>query len=183
MPWVRLFVFAGAIAAAPSAWLGQCRLCDRPTTVRMDNATNGDVQIQIETNLSFDRLIFSGAGPGSATIRPDGSSAAEGSVTEVGPRAMVGTVLVHGDPGRGVRIELPRRIELYSMSGGRLTLEDVTTDAVAAPHLDPAGNLSFRFGGRLILTGDSDGPYRGDLPITVDYTDDPTASGGSLTAR
>jgi len=35
--------------------------------------------------------------------------------------------------------------------------------------LDGAGNLSFRFGGRLRINGDADGGYRGDVPITVDY--------------
>ena len=50
-----------------------------------------------------------------------------------------------------------------------LTLDDVGTDLSSAPHLDAAGNLIFRFGGKLIVSGDADGPYRGDLPITVEY--------------
>ena len=103
------------------------------------------------------------------TIRPDGSSGAEGGVADVGPRAMVGTVLVHGQPGRAVRIELPRRVDLFSVSGGRLTVVDIASDAPALPRLDAAGNLSFRFGGRLVVSGDADGQYRGDLPITVEY--------------
>jgi hypothetical protein len=147
----------------------QCRLCDQPTTDRSETTASDDVQLQIETNLNFDRLILTGPGNGAATIRPDGSNGAEGSVAQVGPRAMVGTVLVHGQPGRAVRVDLPRRIELYSSSGGRITLDDVVSDASATPRLDAAGNLSFRFGGRLILSGDADGQYRGDLPITVEY--------------
>ena len=43
------------------------------------------------------------------------------------------------------------------------------TDLPAAPRLDSAGSLSFRFGGRLVVNGDADGQYRGDLPITVEY--------------
>ena len=88
---------------------------------------------------------------------------------QLGPRAMVGSVQVHGEANRAVRVELPHRIELYSISGGRITLDDVTSDLSSSPHLDAAGNLSFRFGGRLVLTGDADGPFRGDLPITVEY--------------
>lgn len=184
MSWLRLFILAAALTSAPGVAIGQCRLCEQPTTAaRPIDAITGDVQIQVETNLSFDRLILADSGAGAATIRPDGSSAAEGSVTGIGPRATVGTVLVHGDPGRAVRIEVPRRIELYTLSGGRLTLEEVTTDAAAAPRLDSAGNLSFRFGGRLIISGESDGQYQGDLPITVDYADDLTASAESLSAR
>jgi hypothetical protein len=68
-----------------------------------------------------------------------------------------------------VRIEMPRRIELRSLGGGQLTVDDVASDAPAAPRLDAAGNLTFRFGGRLLVSGDVDGQYRGDLPITVEY--------------
>lgn len=164
-------MIAALIAACvlPSSAGAQCRLCDQPITAIPEETPEGDINLQIETNLNFDRLILDGAGTGAATIRPNGSSGAEGSVMGVGPRAMVGTVLVHGGPNRAVRVELPRRVELFSLSGGRMTLDDVASDLPSAPHLDAAGNLSFRFGGRLVISGDADGPYRGDLPITVEY--------------
>jgi hypothetical protein len=161
------WLFAAAGAATPA--FAQCRLCDQPTTNRHEDSPGGDVQLQIETNLNFDRLILSGGGSGAVTIKPDGSSGSEGAVADVGPRAMVGTVLVHGEPGRAVRIDLPRRADLFSMSGGRITVVDIASDAPAQPRLDAAGNLSFRFGGRLIVSGDADGQYRGDLSITVEY--------------
>ena len=82
---------------------------------------------------------------------------------------MVGTVLVHGEPNRALRVDMPRRVELFGSAGTRLVLDDLTTDLSGVPHLDAAGNLSFRFGGRLSFTGDADGQYRGDLPITVEY--------------
>jgi hypothetical protein len=160
---------AGAAAASSSPATGQCRLCAQPSTQLPVASADGDVELRVETGLDFDRLIFSGSGIGAATVRPDGSNAAEGVVTAVGPRATVGTVLVHGEPGRALRVDLPHRIELYSMSGARITLDQVTTDLPPAPRLDSAGNLSFRFGGRLMVTGDADGQYRGDLPISVDY--------------
>jgi hypothetical protein len=163
------FAALAAAAATVSPAGAQCRLCTQPTTDRPPDSADGDVQLQVETGLSFDRLIISGAGLGAATIRPDGANSVEGAVVEISPRAMVGTVLVHGDANRAVRVELPRRIELYSLSGGRITLDDVTTDLKGTPRLDAAGNLSFRFGGRLIVSGDTDGQYRGDLPITVEY--------------
>jgi hypothetical protein len=154
---------AGASAA-------QCRLCELPATASSGAlATGGDVQLEIETNLSFDRLVLAGAGNGAATIRPDGSRGTEGSVIELGPRATVGTVLVHGQPNRTVRIEIPRRVELFSLAGGRMTLDDVSTDVPSVTRLDAEGNITFRFGGRLVLAGDCDGPYRGDLPISVEY--------------
>src|SRR6185437_3923424 len=163
-----LIVAVTASVGAPPA-IAQCRLCEQPTTALPTDGPDGEVQLQIETKLDFDRLILSGSGAGAATIRPDGTQLAEGGVIDLGPRAMVGTVLVHGQAGRSVRVELPHRIELYSVGGGQITLDDITSDLPAIPKLDPAGNLSFRFGGRLIVSGDSDGQYRGDLPITVEY--------------
>jgi hypothetical protein len=156
-----------SVGALPA--LAQCRLCEQPTTALPTDGPDGDVQLQIETKLDFDRLILSGAGAGAATIRPDGTQLAEGGVIDLGPRAMVGTVLVHGEAGRSIRVDLPHRIELYSVGGGRITLDDITSDLPAMPRLDPAGNLTFRFGGRLMVSGDSDGQYRGDLAITVEY--------------
>src|SRR5437667_12105316 len=116
--------FAGiaAAAAASSPASAQCRLCDQPAIQRVEDGTNGDVQLQIETELNFDRLILSGAGAGAATIRPDGANEAQGAVIEISPRSMVGTVLVHGEANRSVRVELPHRIELYPPGGGRITL-------------------------------------------------------------
>jgi hypothetical protein len=160
---------AVAVFASDGPAGAQCRLCSTPTTELPTPSADSDVQLQVETSLSFDRLILSGNGPGAATIRPEGAKASEGAVMAVGPRATVGMVTVHGGPNRALRVELPRRIELFSLSGGRITLEDVTSDLPSSPRLDAAGNLSFRLGGRLIVNGDSDGQYRGDLSITVEY--------------
>ena len=82
---------------------------------------------------------------------------------------MVGTAVVHGTADRIVRVELPQRIDLYSIGGGRITLDQVVSDLPSLPRLDSAGNLSFRFGGRVSISGDADGDYRGELPITVEY--------------
>ena len=144
-------------------------MCEQPTTAAPLDTPSGDVQLTIETNLNFDRMVLSGAGAGAVTIRTNGSNGVEGSVLEISPRATVGTVLVHGDPNRAVRIDVPRRIQLFSLSGGQITLDDVNVDVPVVSRLDAAGNLSFRFGGRLVVSGDTDGPYRGDLPITVEY--------------
>jgi hypothetical protein len=162
---------AAAVAAAAISWPAgaQCRLCPAPVTTPDEPGAKQDIRIEIETSINFDRLIMSGEGQGAAVIRPDGSHAAEGNVSEVGPRAMVGTATVHGDPGRAVRVELPQRIELYSMNGGNISFDQVMSDLPSLPRLDSAGNLTFRFGGRVKISGDAGGQYRGDLPITVEY--------------
>ena len=169
VPLVTALAAFGAAAQLDAPARAQCRLCDQPTTQMPVDSADGDVQLTVETGLDFDRMIFVGSGFGAATVRPDGSNAAEGVVAAVGPRSTVGTVLVHGEPGRALRVEVPHRIELYSLSGGRVTLDQVATDLPPMPRLDSAGNLSFRFGGRLVVTGDTDGQFRGDLPITVEY--------------
>ena len=170
-PKFLALVLAAGAAAAATPWPAgaQCRLCGNPTTTREDPVDGGDVRLEIESSLNFDRLVLFGEGQGAAVIRPDGSSAAEGTVAGISPRAVVGTASVHGQPGRAIRVELPRRIELYSLGGGRISVEDVTSDLPSLPRLDGAGNLTFRFGGRVRISGDADGEYRGDLPITVEY--------------
>ena len=156
-------------AAIPVPAAAQCRLCDAPATVRSEEAAKGDVRLEIETSLNFDRLILLGQGEGSAVLRPDGSSASAGTIADISPRAMVGTVTVHGEAGRTIRIDLPRRIVLHSLSGGEVTFDDVASDLPSLPRLDAGGNLTFRFGGRLRVSGDAEGDYRGDLPITAEY--------------
>ena len=147
----------------------QCRLCDSPTTVREAEDSKNQVQLEVESSIAFDRLVLFGAGEGTAVLRPDGSSSGTGNVADLSPRAMVGSATVRGEPGRMIRIELPRRIVLHSISGGEITFDDVVSDLPSLPRLDSAGNLTFRFGGRLRINGDADGEYRGDLPITAEY--------------
>jgi hypothetical protein len=162
---------AAAVAAlcAPRQLSAQCRLCDTPSTVRPEDTGKGAVQLEVETSLTFDRLILLGQGDGTATLRPDGSTASLGTVADISPRAMVGTVTVRGEAGRAIRVDLPRRIVLHSLSGGEVTFDDVTTDLPPLPRLDAGGKLTFRFGGRLRVSGDAEGDYRGDLPITAEY--------------
>jgi Domain of unknown function (DUF4402) len=158
---------AAVVGLSPAR--GQCRLCDKPTTALSQSAAGDGIDLEIETSLDFDRLILAGEGQGAALIRPDGSVAAQGALAGVSARAMVGTALVHGEPGRAVRVELPPRIDLYSVNGGRIAVDDVVSDLPSLPKLDSAGNLTFRFGGRVTVTGDSEGDYRGNMPITVEY--------------
>ncbi len=162
-------MLAGAVSAAlPRPAAAQCRLCTSPTTAPMQNGTGDDIRLEIETNLDFDRLIVAASGVGDATLRPDGSGLATGSIS-MGPRARVATVIVHGEPGRLVRIDVPRRMDLFSIEGSRLTFDQVETDAPDMPRLDSVGNLTFHVGGHVRFAGNEDGDFRGDLAITVDY--------------
>jgi uncharacterized protein DUF4402 len=167
--FLALLLVAGSVAVVNTPAGAQCRLCSAPTTAPAQKADSKPVELQIESSLNFDRLVLSGAGQGSAVIRPDGSSSAQGAIESISGRAMVGSATVHGEPGRAVRVELPRRITLFSLSGSQITFDNVVSDLPSLPRLDSAGNLSFRFGGRLTVSGDAEGDYRGDLSITVEY--------------
>ena len=168
--FLALLIAAGAASAGDlSPALGQCRLCAKPSSALGAPADDHDIQLAVESSINFDRLVMFGQGDGAAIIRPDGSSAAEGTVADIGPRAMVGTATIHGQPGRAIRVELPRRIDLYSVNGGRISFDQIESDLPSLPRLDSTGNLSFRFGGRLRVSGDADGQYRGELPISANY--------------
>lgn len=173
MRWKQLLLLVFACAAGMSVLAvpagAQCRLCDTPVTTRDDPAGTGPISLEIETSLDFDRLVLLGAGEGTATLLPNGQRSVSGMVGDLSGRAMVGSALVHGEAGRAVRIDLPARIELYSLSGARITIEDIVSDLPSGARLDAAGALSFRFGGRLHISGDAEGEYRGDVPITVEY--------------
>lgn len=164
----HVFIASMAFVVAHSAQ-AQCRLCATPTTALDDQTDSGKVTVEIETSLNFDRLILFGAGDGSVVLRPDGSGSAQGAIEGLGPRAMVGTAVLRGEPGRAIRVDLPSRIELYSLSGGRISFDQVTSDLPSLPRLDSNGTLTFRFGGRISISGDADGDYRGDLPISAEY--------------
>ncbi len=167
LPVLALAAGMSTVPVPPAA--AQCRLCDTPTTIRGEGSGDGPVSLEIETSLDFDRLILLGAGEGSATLLPDGSRSVSGVVSDLSGRAMVGSATVRGEAGRTVRVDLPRRIELYSLSGGKITIDDIVSDLPASARLDSAGTLGFRFGGRLRISGDAEGEYRGDVPITVEY--------------
>ena len=167
LPVLALAAGMSTVPVIPAA--AQCRLCDNPTTSRDEGSAEGIVSLEIETSLDFDRLILLGSGDGSATLLPDGSRSVSGVVGAISGRAMVGSAVIRGEAGRSVRVELPRRIELFSLSGGRITIEDIVSDLPSVARLDSAGALAFRFGGRLSISGDAEGDYRGDVPITVEY--------------
>ncbi len=173
---------ANRIALCAGAWLAaavavavttparaQCRLCDVPTTAAPSIADTGRISLTLDATLDFDRLVLNGAGEGSATILPNGERRSSGSVAAISGSAMVGAVAIRGEAGRAVRIDLPSRIQLYTLAGGSIAIDEIVSDIGDDPRLDSAGNLSFRFGGRVTVSGDSDGDYRGDLPITVEY--------------
>ncbi len=162
-------LLSGAFAM-PGPAGAQCRLCATPTTESTSKPTSDLVRIEVQTRLDFDQLVvMDNATPGTARLQPDGTASVSGSISALSGRAMVGSVIVRGEPGRLVRIGLPGSIALYGIGGGSIRLDSLTTDLPAQPRLDSRGSLQFRFGGALHVEGGVEGEYRGDVPITVDY--------------
>jgi hypothetical protein len=168
-PFASVLAAFAALAVGSAPASGQCRLCATPTTIAADEPGAGAIALEVQTSIDFGRLVVAAAGEGSAVLRPDGSASATGSIADALTRAIVGSAVVQGQPGKAVRIQLPARIVLTSSSGSQIIFEDVLSDLPSLPRLDAGGRLAFRFGGRLRVTGDAEGQYRGDLPILVEY--------------
>ena len=162
-------LLAGALVM-PGAAAAQCRLCATPTTQVSDENSSDTVRIEVQARLDFDQLVvMDGNMPGTARLLPDGTASVSGSIGALSGRAMVGSVLVRGEPGRLVRIGLPGSISLFGLRGGSIRLDSLATDLPGQPRLDSQGLLQFRFGGAVHVDGNVEGDYRGDVPITVDY--------------
>jgi Domain of unknown function (DUF4402) len=168
-PLALTALLCGALGMSAPA-LAQCRLCETPATDISDQSISPTVRIEVQTRLDFDQLVIMDAAlPGTARLLPDGTASTSGAIGALSGRAMVGSVVVRGEPGRLVRIGLPSVIELYGITGSSIRLDSLVTDLPAQPRLDAQGSLQFRFGGALHVNGNVEGDYRGDVPITVDY--------------
>ncbi len=170
-PRLALILLVGALAAFadPRAAGAQCRLCEAPDLTVPEGAERPPLEVTIDTDLDFDRLLLATTGSGTARLAPDGTRLASGAIASIGGRAVVARVLVHGAPGRAVSVDLPARVEMIGMKGGMLIIERLISDLPDDPKLDSNGELAFRIGGELSLDGEADGEYRGSLPVAVDY--------------
>jgi hypothetical protein len=167
-----LCALASAVAASPAS-AAPCLLCGQPeASGRTGPATGGEDQplrIEIAAQLDFSR-IAAGTGGGSVEIDPgSGTRRLSGNVRDLGGMALSGEAIITGAPGRGVRIFLPAVIDLESDGGRTARVIDVASDAGPAPRIGPDGTLRVRFAGRLAVSGDADGNYRGRIPISAEY--------------
>lgn len=154
----------------PAPTVAQCRLCETPETQRDGELGSSSVKLEVQAALDFDRLVLLQSGSSAtARLNPDGSHSTSGALATLSARAMVGSVVVRGEPGKSVQITLPREILLYGIKGGTIRLGAIASDIPANPRLDSQGVLRFRFGGELTIEGDIEGDYRGDIPLNVDY--------------
>ena len=158
-----------AAPASPQDVQAPCRLCDTSST-SIDDKPAAPVSLDVEASLDFDQLILAGTGDGSAELGPDGTRIVTGAVTAISARAMVGEVAIRGEPGRLLRVDLPRNIELFGFNGGSIQhrIRSVPTCRRRRASIRTAGSVSDSAESsacRAIRMGE----FRGDVPIDVDY--------------
>jgi hypothetical protein len=145
-----------------------CRLC-AANPIAADKHPDKPLKLEVQTRLEFDKVVFAGLGEGQFMLSPQGAAHLSGAAAAAGARAMPGSVLIRGEPGRAVRIDLPARVELLGEGKGAIRIDSIVTDLPDFPRIGDDGTLSFRFGGDLRISGDSDGAYRGSVDIVVEY--------------
>jgi Domain of unknown function (DUF4402) len=164
-PILLAIVMLCAATAADADYDAACATC----AIREAVETATELRIEIRTELNFSRATVTGRG-GNIRVDPQsGSRAVDGGVVDLGGMALAGNAIVHGSPGKMVRIEMPSTVRMSNARGGALTIRNLRTNLSTAPRLDGFGNLTFAFGGDLEISGDAHGDYRGRIPITAEY--------------
>jgi Domain of unknown function (DUF4402) len=162
-------VAAQDTANAHASSTAPCRLCRDSLLDNLNARPTGPLRLEVESRLDFDKVVFNGGGGASLALSPGGAATLTGAATAAGARAMPGTIVVHGEPGRAIRVDLPGRVILHGAGSGSIELDRLVTDLPSFPRIGEDGTLSFHFGGDLRLAGDSDGAYHGTIDIIVEY--------------
>jgi hypothetical protein len=162
----RLTLIAVLLGTSPVA--AQCRLCaaDAPRETIVTAAR--PLAIAVEAALDLGRAAMLGGGGTIAIDARSGARQVDG-LRDLGGMGLTGRVRVTGEPFRQLRITLPPSIRLVAPSGMVAEAVDLRTDLGPVPSLDARGELSFTFGGRLVVAPGAAGDFRGRIPITADY--------------
>ena len=141
----------------------------------LGGASEGDlreipISIDVTTQLDFSRAALTGRGGGNIALdAASGTKRIEGGLVDLGGFGLAGTAIVHGEPGRGVRIDMPGTIKMTSSTGGQIDITELRTSLSPAPRIDSFGQMTFSFGGNVRVTGNVSGTFRGRIPITAEY--------------
>lgn len=165
---------ATPVALPTAAWAQEsirapCRLCGSASAGENGKAPPTPLRLEVQTRLEFDKVVFGGTGQALVTMSPDGVTRMTGAASATGARAMPGSVLIRGEPGHPVRVDLPHQVQLFGEGNGAIQIDSIVTDLPPFPRIGDDGTLSFRFGGDLRISGDGDGAYHGSVDIIVEY--------------
>lgn len=151
---------------------GNCKNCDLPPTCRGSGSGQAKncIDLQIESDIQFGRLVLIGDGVGQVLIDLDtGRKVITGRIGDLGGMAFEGRARIQGSPSSPVRIDFPPSITMSDGAGATATLRDFATNLPPIAYLDGNGQLEFRFTGKLYTNSPIGGKMRGRIPISVDY--------------
>lgn len=157
---------------------GNCPTCNLPPGCRgegnkkKNNPECEAINLTVETDLDFGRVLIFGDGVGTVMIDLNsGQKVVAGELDDFGGFALSGHVVVTGQPSRVVNIEFPANVALTDPAGGEAQVSNFKTNLPALALLDSNGQLEFRFTGTLHTTSISaiGGNLRGRFPIRVEY--------------
>lgn len=168
-----------ALPSAPAMAQGQCSFCGDTAPPRGNNGNpgsgnngQGQIDLTIQTDIDFGRLILVGNGVGSVLIDlQTGQKVIDGGLDDLGGVPVRGQAIITGMPLKAIRITMPSSIIMSTAGGGEAELRDFQTDLTAFPVLDANGQLAFHFTGTLYTAGTIGlgGTLRGRIPIRVQY--------------
>jgi hypothetical protein len=162
---VRALMLPLMFAAAPLA--AQCRLC-APGNESVPSRQQRPLNIDVTASLDLGRAAAGGTGGSIALDERTGTRRVDG-LADLGGFAIKGQVRLTGEPSARVRVTLPSSVRLRAPDGAMAEAVDLRTDLSPMPVLDPSGQLTFSFGGRLVVSGGASGDFRGRIPISADY--------------
>jgi Domain of unknown function (DUF4402) len=164
------FYIAATLAPAVIS-ADECRLCSSPPISIDGNQAERQEPLQVDviSGLTFNRAAHTGNGGGQISVDTNGASNIRGGLINLGGYAVAGNAMVHGEPGRIIRIDLPSNVQMTSSTGSKIEIVNLQTNLPASPRLDSAGQISFSFGGELQVKEDLSGSFRGRIPITAQY--------------
>tara|TARA_R110000772_G_scaffold59179_1_gene133987 strand:- start:253 stop:801 length:549 start_codon:yes stop_codon:yes gene_type:complete len=169
-----LMLLLGWMMILPGSAAAQCRLCAaqpiNASSSRSSDEAEIPLNIQITANLDFSRLALLNHAGGEVELDPQsGQRRITGGISDLGGLSLNGQGHLTGEPGRLVRVQLPEQITLSAPNGSTADLVKLDTNLPPQARLDRDGRLSFSFGGRLRVTGNASGQFRGRIAITADY--------------
>ncbi|MXO63805.1 DUF4402 domain-containing protein [Qipengyuania oceanensis] len=132
----------------------------------------GQLVLQIESDIDFGRLVLVGSGVGSVLIDlQTGQKVTFGGIDDLGGIAIQGRATITGKPFKAIRVDMPLSVTMSDPGGGRAQLRDFETDLPAFAVLDATGTMTFHFTGRLYTDSaiGLGGVLRGRVPIRVTY--------------
>ena len=173
--WAFIMVLAFFPVFHPASVAAQCRLCaETPKTgssaAETPEKNEKPLRLEIVTNLDFSRLALMDRTGGEVSIDPMSKQRRiSGAIRDLGGLSLHGEGRLEGEPGRLVRVQLPQRITLSAPNGSTAELVKLDTDLPAQARLDRQGRLTFSFGGKLRVSGNASGRFRGRIAITAEY--------------